>query len=92
MKLLIAMLAAIGAATAGVFLWRKYHKSAEAAWGEATDSVSAWSKTATVKATETTAKLAETTAEAADEVAATAHKAAAATADVAANAKGASSE
>ena len=92
MKFLIALLAAIGAVAAAVFFWRKYHKDAEAAWSEATDSMSAWSKTATVKASETTAKLAETAAETADEVAATAHKAASAASDVAAEANGATSE
>lgn len=92
MKLLIALLAAIGAVAAGVLFWRKYHTSAEAAFTEATDSMSAWSKTATVKASATTAKLAETAAEAADEVAATAHKAASAASVVAAEANGATSE
>ena len=92
MKLLIAALAAIGEVAAGVFFWRKYHRSAEAAWSEATDSLSAWSKTAAAKASETTDKLAETAAEAAGEVAATAHKATNAATGVAEEPKGATSE
>ena len=92
MKLLIAALAAIGAVAAGVFFWRTYHKSGEAAFNEATHSISGWSKVAADKASETTDKLAETAADAADEFAATAHRATNAASGAPDEARGASSE
>ena len=68
MKLVIALLAAIGAVAAALFFWRKYREPASQAFSEATDSVSSWSKTAAEKAGETADKIGEKAREAADEV------------------------
>ena len=68
MKILIAVVAAVGAVAAGVvFFWknRKARKAADEAWNQASDSISSWGKTAAEKASGTTDKLAEKAHEAA---------------------------
>jgi len=72
MKLLIALLAAIGAVAAGVFFWRRNQEPAGSMWNQAEDSASAWTKTASEKASE-----------AAEKVKATADKATSAASDAA---------
>ena len=72
MKWLIALLAAIGAVTAGVFFWRKNQESVGSMWDQAEDLASSWTKTA-----------AEKTGEAAEKVKTTADKATSAASDAA---------
>ena len=72
MKLLIALLAAIGAVAVGVFFWRKNQESAGSTWSQAEDLASSLTKTAAEKA-----------GEAAEKVKATADKATSAASDAA---------
>jgi len=81
MKWFIALLAAIGAVTAGVFFWRKNQESAGSTWDQAEDLASSWTKTAAEKA-----------GEAAEKVKATADKATSAASDAADRPAGAAGE
>jgi hypothetical protein len=65
MKLVVAVLAALAAAVAAVFFWRKHRQSASPALSRAADSVSSWTKTAAETAGDTTDKIAEKAREAA---------------------------
>jgi hypothetical protein len=68
MKFVIAVLAALGAAAVGVFFWRKNPQAVNSAWTQATDTTSAYAKTAADKVSETTDKAVSATSAAADEV------------------------
>ena len=64
----IALLAAIGAVTAGVFFWRKNKESAGSTWNQSEDLASSWTKTAAEKVKATADKAASAASDAADQV------------------------
>jgi hypothetical protein len=68
MKLLIGLLAALGAAAVGVFFWRKNPQAVNSAWTQATDTTSSYAKTAADKVSETTDKAVNAASAAADEI------------------------
>jgi PPE-repeat protein len=79
MKFSSGVFTGIGATVAATILWRKYHGPAEAAFGEAADSVAAWSETAAEQT-------GEAASHAADSVSAWSHTAAEVTGEAATHA------
>jgi hypothetical protein len=92
MKLLVALLATVGAAIAVIYVWRKRLLPGRTDWSHATDSAAAWSKSAHESASATAAAAAQTASETVDGVTATADKAAGTVSDVVVKAKDAATE
>ena len=59
MKFSSGVFTGIGATVAAAIAWRKYHGPAEAAFGEAADSVASWSETAAEKTGEAASQAAD---------------------------------
>jgi hypothetical protein len=74
MKLLIALLAAIGAAAvAGFFFWRRNPKAVNSAWSQATDTTSTFAGTAADKTAEVAHEAADAATTATDSITGATH-------------------